>query len=120
VAGGFLSVHPILGLSAEPAASQGGYRSPHQVLGISSEPATGQGGFRTPVPGWNAGGTTAVQGGYKSLLGFWMGGASAGEAIVLPTEEKLGGPRDDVALRERIRAEDEEILMFIAAWTEMQ
>lgn len=48
-----------------------------------------------------------------------MGGASAGEEIVVDTG-KLGGPRDTVALRDRLLREDEEILMFIAAWTEMQ
>ena len=97
-----------------------GFRSPLPQLGISASPVAGQGGFRTPVPGWNAGGTTAAgQGGYKSLMGFWMGGAAGTTITVDTTPEKLGGPRD-TARRDKLWREDEEILMFLAAWTEMQ
>ena len=33
---------------------------------------------------------------------------------------KLGGPRDSTSLRDQLLREDEEILVFLAAWTEMQ
>ncbi len=66
-------------------------------------------GFRSPVLPLGISATTA-QGGYQSLLGFWMGGA--GVKI-----EKLGGPKDHRKLEQMIR-EDEEITVFLTAWVE--
>ena len=80
-------------------------------MGLSAESVAGQGGFRTPLPGWNAGGTAAIeQGGFRGLMGFWIGGAAAGEAFVETTTDP-SGPKPAPYLDE----DEEEILILMAA-----
>jgi len=49
-------------------------------------------------------------------MGFWMGGASGSEPIVVDVAAKLGGPRD---AQRRLEDEDGEIILFIAAFMDM-
>lgn len=66
-----------------------GFRSALPLLGLSSAPSSTQGGVRSLLAPWVGGASApsapATQGGYRSLLGFWIGGASAGSAPTPPT-----------------------------------
>lgn len=66
-----------------------GFHSALPLLGLSGTASTTQGGYRSLLAPWVGGASApsapATQGGYRGLLGFWIGGASAGSAPTPPT-----------------------------------
>lgn len=97
----------------------GGYRSALPILGLSAPQTVTQGGYRSHLWRWgggaNAPAPTPVRGGYRSLLAFWMGGAAAGTAV--PPRPSKGGIPD--VWKPSHDEDEEEILIAVMLATAM-
>ena len=82
-------------------------------------------GFNTPIPGWpRSASSIAVvtdQGGHRSLLAYWIGGATAIPAAPRPRPQPGGGDsrREEwLQRRAQILREDSEFIELLAALIE--
>jgi hypothetical protein len=90
----------------------GGYRSALPLLGLSAPQTVTQGGYRSHLWRWGGGASArpaVVQGGYRSLLAFWMGGASAGSFVPPTPRPSKGGIADPW---KPVHDEDEEEILI--------
>lgn len=97
----------------------GGFRSAFPLLGVSAPPVSTQGGYRSHLWRWGGGATAPapppLRGGYRSLLAIWTGGAFAGRTVP-PRPSKGGIP--DTWKREHDE-DEEEILIAVMLATAM-
>jgi len=109
----------------------GGYRSAQPLLGLSAPPVTTQGGYRGLLFYWGGGASAPApaptQGGYRSLLAFWTGGAFAGRVVppIPPTPDDRGGhSKDWRPIREDITTrrvrDDNEVALWLAQFVASQ
>lgn len=103
----------------------GGFRSAFPLLGVSAPPVSTQGGYRSHLWRWGGGATAPapppLRGGYRSLLAIWTGGAFAGRTVP-PTPRPSKGGIPDTWKREHDE-DDEELMMLVgvamaAYWNE--
>jgi len=101
----------------------GGYRSVHPVLGVAA-PGTQQAGYKTPLPPWFGGGAGGgVQAGFRAPLPVWLpaGGESPAPVPIgygsgyksRDRSRAEGNIEED--LKARILQDDEEVLAIIMA-----
>lgn len=106
----------------------GGYRSAQPLLGLSAPPTITQGGYRGLLFYWGGGASAPaappVRGGYRSLLAFWVGGAFAGTAIPpippTPTTNFDGHGRQWEPIKDkttRLQRDDELVALFLAGFS---
>ena len=77
-----------------------------------------QGGYRSPLGYWVGGaGAPPARGSVRSLLAFWMGGAYGYGFVPAPLPVPVPGPVEGVAFGKRPFIDDDEVMEFLQWWT---